>query len=147
MIRFFLNTLQRTGTFVLISRLLSIGFIFLLDGFFLLYLSSILGGLLSLALMASLCLLGALLVGSSYRRHSRIATVQITSGVYPKLQFSHLTGLFFSLVFTVIPGLFSTLVGLLLYIPPFRLLFGTFVQKHFNQWYQELYGYARISEA
>jgi UPF0716 protein FxsA len=144
--RTFLRALHPEGLHIFISRLMLAGLLFLGDGLVLLYLSSRFGGLLSTALAAASSLLGALVVGSSFSRHSRLAMTSVAEGRYPRREFVHLSGLFFSLILVCVPGLFTALAGAILYLPPVRQLAGTVIHSRYGASFEELYAFSRAAE-
>lgn len=146
MTRLFFRSLELPGLIALVSTTLFIGLMFMADGFLLLLVSSYTGGLAAIAATAVISLLGALLVGSSFHRHSRIALETIHGGVYPRDEFIHLSTLFVSLLLITIPGFFTSLIGGILYLPALRKLLGIMLHRKFEDSFREVYSFSRIQE-
>ena len=143
-VRIFLSTLENAGLLSFIVTMLMFGLIFLADGLLLLLLSTRTGGFMALGGSALISLLGVLLVGSSFKRYGRFAVKRIHTGNYPKEEFIHLSSLFISLIAVAIPGLFSSSIGLLLYIPFIRKIIGRGIHWKFNSEFREVYNYRRM---
>ncbi len=146
LIRNFMRALEPPGLQSLISRILLIGLLILADGFLLLVLSSRIGGLYSLAAAASASLAGALVIGSSFARHSRLALLQIREGHYPGHEFVHLLPLFISLTLICIPGFFTDLTAMVFFLPPMRTAIGALLHKRFGASFSEIYNLSRMNE-
>ena len=144
--RSFMRALEPPGLQAVISRLMLAGMLVLIDSLVLLYLSSAVGGLMSVAAAAATSLVGALIVGSSFARHSRKALSYIRGGEYPGEEFTHLAGLFPSLILVCVPGLFTALLGSAIYLPPVRRLCGMLIHRRYRDSFDELYAYSRASE-
>ena len=145
-IRVFLQSLEHTGLLNLISILLMFGLIFLADGFFLLLLSDLTGNFIALGCCAFVSLVGAVLVGGSFKRYSLSAMRKIRMGTYPQNEFIHLSAMLISLVAVTIPGFFSACVGFLLYVPVVRRIFGGIIHRRCSSELREVYSYRRMME-
>lgn len=142
----FMKALSTAGLLILITNLLMFGLIFLTDAFLLLLLSTYTGGFMAVSYNAIASLLGALLVGSSFRKYSTRALRKVHDGIYPEREFIHLSSLFISLVTVTILGLFSLIVGLLLYLPPIRNYIGEIIHRKFKKEFNEVYSYRQMTE-
>lgn len=143
---FLYGTLELKGLSSFINRLLLLGLILLADGYSLLQCASVMGGIGSLTLTASSALLGALIGGSSYHRYSRKIRQEISRGIYPLREFTHLSALLPGVILMTLPGLSSTLIGFLFYIPPLRMAAGRIIYRRWESGFRELYSFQRASE-
>ncbi len=146
LVRIFLRSMSISGIADLISKLLFFGLVFICDGLLLLMVSSTIGGFCAIALCAGISLATCIVVGSSFARHSRLARRDITRGNYPKDQFIHLGGLMLSLILGIIPGLFTSFIAGILYLPFSRQLSGKILHEKFSTEFAEVYNYQRMGE-
>ncbi|AHC13505.1 FxsA family protein [Salinispira pacifica] len=143
---FLYGTLEFKGLSSFINRLMLLGLMFLVDGYTLLQCASVMGGVSSLTLTVSAALLGALIGGSSYHRYSIKLRSKISAGIYPRREFIHISALLPGLVLMALPGLGSSCIGFLLYIPPFRTAAGKIIYRRWESGFQDLYSFQRASE-
>lgn len=142
----FLNALGTSGLLNFIAGILIVGFILLADSVLLLILSTYTGGIIALSINAGSSLLGALFAGSSFRKYSISAIGKIHVGIYPEKEFIHLGSLFISLTAATLPGLFSLLISIVLYIPFIRKTAGWLLHRKFSKEFGEVYNYCRMAE-
>ena len=117
----------------------------LVDGYALITLSGLFGTYLSLAIVATGGLLGVMLVMNALRRVFRSLDRKICDGVYPTSEFSQIVSLFVSGVLLVIPGLGTDTIGIVLFVPPFRQLFGRIVVARNRGSFTTIYEFIKMT--
>jgi len=119
----------------LIINGMGLALLLLTDAFFTLVLASQTGAYLALAILAAGSWILALFIYLSLSRHLEAMQKKLNSAAYPEMEFTHLSSLGLALLLSLIPGLFTDLLALILYFLPIRLLFGRiFYVKNRTAW-------------
>lgn len=117
----------------------------LVDGYALIGLSRLFGTYLSLAIVGTGGLLGVVLVMNALRGVFRSLDRKVCAGVYPTSEFSQIVSLFVAGVLLVIPGLGTDAIGVVLFMPPFRHIFGRIVVARNLSSFTTIYEFIKMS--
>lgn len=118
----------------------------LADGYVLILLSEPLGRYLALALVASTGLIGLFFLVNSILSTLSTARGWIRAGHFPRRDFARLASLLVGSALLLIPGLLSDAIGLLLYLPPLRLLAGLAITRPLEPQLWQLYEHVKLEE-
>lgn len=140
-----LRIFERDFIVKLLFAILLSSLLILADGFVLYLLARLLGVFLVLAAEATLSLLATFVVIDATRRLLDRMRAQIREGVYPLKLFRATAGCLFGGILLILPGLFSSAVGLLLVIPGMRYLTGTLLTSHLGAELPKVYEFLKLS--
>lgn len=141
---FLLKVIDKENTTRFISKLLFLSLLVVIDFFTLFIFGNLIGIFLYLAILGLIILIG---VTSSIKEIKReIINLEKSNsiGIYPEKQFYRLTGLYLAVLLIVLPGLLTTLIGLLLIIPKFRFSIGRILSKSLKLDWNAVYEYKEI---
>ncbi len=141
---FLLKLLNREKVSQYIYTLLFISLITLADFFTLFIFSDMLGLYLYLGIIASLSLIGIMIVIKLIKKTIKSLEDKHDIGIYPKEDFFKITGLFLASIFVIFPGIISSAIGFLIFIPYFRHLIGRILTKSLRLDWYAVYEYKEI---
>lgn len=141
---FLLKLLNREKVSQYIYTLLFISLITLADFFTLFIFSEMLGLYLYLGIIASLSLIGIVLVIKLIKKTIQSLEEKHDRGIYPKEDFLKITGLFIASILVVFPGIISTTIGFIIFIPYFRHLIGRILSNSLKLDWYAVYEYKEI---
>ncbi len=127
-------------------ELLYFSLLILLDGFALVVFSRSNGVFIMLAIEATTSLAGAIVVIDSTRRLAASARRSIRSGAYPAPEFRDLAGCLLAGILIVIPGLATSAVGVLLFMPGVRSLVGRALTRRIEPELLQVYQHLKLME-
>lgn len=140
-LRFFDRTfITKVLLLALLYSLLPLAEIFLLMA----CVGSRIGTYFTLALAATVGLVGMLLTLGEFHRNLEILKGKIRAGVHPEEEFVALTGIFFAGVLLLTPGFITDLLGFLLFLPALRNALGRLVIRLIGINLKELYEYLKL---
>jgi len=134
MIRF----LHRESLLQIFMWLMGLGILILLDSLATIWLASIIGAYVAVALVGIMTWVSLTLVFLSMARHIRIARSLAARAAFPKMEYIHLSSLVISALLIILPGLITDIMAWVLYIPPVRLAIGSLVYRRFSPEFEEL---------
>lgn len=141
---FLLKLINRDNISRYIYTFLFLSLITVFD-FLTLYLGGrLIGILLYLAIITSMSLIGVTIIIRSINKKVDKLEEKHSKGVYPSDEFEHLSGLFLLVILVIFPGIVSTTIGLVLYIPYFRQIVGRNLTKRLNLDWNAVYEYKEI---
>lgn len=117
------------------------------DGYALVMLSDRLGVYLALAVVASTGLIGLFFLINSILTTLSETRARIRAGGFPRRPFARLAALFISAGLILLPGLVTDLLGLLIYLPPFRLGVGLLLVRPLDRQLWQIYEHVKLEEA
>jgi UPF0716 protein FxsA len=126
--------------------LLLFSLVLLADGYLLLFLAPFVGTYAILALTASACLLGMIMIVNAVHRKVYRLRLKVKEGTYPADEFVAIAGLLTAGILLVIPGLFTSLIGLVLTVPVFRQVLGRRLTRNLEPRLKQVYEYMKIEE-
>ena len=132
----------RLTRILLIAQLVAL--LLLADGYLLLYLGRRLGRHLALAIVGLTGLLALFFVLNSARSMLARLWRSVHDGIYPRNEYAQFIAIIVGGCLLLLPGLFSDAVGLLLYLPSLRLLFGRMICAPFSRELYRMYEYLRL---
>lgn len=140
-LRFFDRTfITKLLLLALLYSLLPLAEIFLLMA----YVGDRIGTYFTLALAATVGLVGMLLTLREFHRNLDILKDKIRAGVHPEEEFVALTGIFLAGVLLLTPGFITDLLGFLLFLPTLRNALGRAVISLLRINLKELYEYLKL---
>lgn len=83
---------------------------------------------------------------NSISRLNRQLRKNIRKGIYPEREFASVGGVIIAGLFFLFPGALTNAIGLLLLLPPFRVISGKMVTRSQQARLQETYEYLKIQE-
>lgn len=126
--------------------LLGLSVLILADGYVLVVAASRYGVFMALGIVASVGLAGmvvTLLAVDATLEHLRD---RIRRGQYPSHEYAALGSLVVAGLLLILPGLFTDALGVVLYTPPFRRVFGTLIVRPLRSRLKEAYEHLKLSE-
>jgi len=111
-----------------------------------LYLGGVVGKYLTLACAASTGLIGVILAVSQFKSVLKRLEQKIKRGLYPGKEFMNIMGIFAGGILLLTPGFITDFLGLLLFMPFFRLAVGGFITLRMEKQLKEVYEYLRLYE-
>lgn len=126
----------------LLYSLLPLAEIFLLMA----YVSERIGTYFTLALAASVGLVGMLLTLREFHKHLEVLTRKIRAGVHPQREFVALMGILCAGLLLLTPGFITDFVGFLLFVPALREALGRLVLRLLRIDLKEIYEYLKLGE-
>ncbi len=111
-----------------------------------LYLGGVVGKYLTLACAASTGLVGVILAVSQFKSVLKRLEQKIKRGLYPGKEFMSIMGIFAGGILLLTPGFITDFLGLLLFMPFFRLAVGGFITRRMEKQLKEVYEYLRLYE-
>lgn len=117
------------------------------DGYALVMLSDRLGVYLALAVVASTGLIGLFFLINSILTTLAETRARIREGAFPRRPFARLAALFIAAGLILVPGLVTDIIGLLIYLPPFRLGFGLLLVRPLDRQLWQIYEHVKLEEA
>ncbi len=112
----------------------------------LLYLGGVVGKYLTLACAASTGLIGVILAVSQFKSVLKRLEQKIKGGLYPGKEFMSIMGIFAGGILLLTPGFITDFLGILLFMPFFRLAVGGFITRRMEKQLKEVYEYLRLYE-
>lgn len=143
---FLLRIFERDFVVKLLFGILLCSLLMIADGFVLYLLARLFGVFLVLAAEATLSLVATFVVMDATRRLLERMRAQIHEGVYPLKLFRATAGCLFGGVLLILPGFFSSAVGLLLAVPGMRYLTGTLLTSHLGTELSKVYEFLKLNE-
>lgn len=116
------------------------------DGYILLTLGEEFGKYVLLAVSAMTGFVALFFVLTAVAGTLSLIKRNIATGIYPKREYARLAGVLLAGVLLILPGFFTDAVGLLIYIPPIRLLVGLALTSRYSAFLQEAYEYLKIGD-
>ena len=142
-----LSFVDRASVIRLLLLILLASILLLADGYALIVISGPIGRYLALAVVASTGLIGLFFLVNSILATLAVARSWISGGYFPRRDFARLASLLVAAVLILIPGLLTDALGLLMYSPPFRLLFGLLLTRPLEAQLWQLYEHVKLEEA
>ena len=121
-----------------------VALLLLADGYLLLYLGRELGRHLALAIVGLTGLLALFFVLNSAKSMLAKLWRTVHNGVYPRNEYAQLIAIAVGGCLLLLPGLFSDAIGLIIYLPSLRLLFGRMMCAPFSRDLYQMYEYLRL---
>lgn len=106
--------------------------------------SNLIGIYLYLALVASLCFIGAGLIVNKIKKTIIRLEKKHDKGIFPDKEFYNITTLYVAVVLVIFPGIVTTLMGFFILIPYFRQLVGLKLTKQLKLDWYAVYEYKEI---
>ncbi len=116
------------------------------DGYILLTLGERFGKYLLLAATASTGLVALFFLLNSVGLIMTRLRRNVTEGTYPKREYAHIAGLLVSGVLLLLPGFFTDGLGVVLYLPPVRILLGLGITSRYRSFLKDAYEYLKIED-
>lgn len=132
------NVSRYIYTFLFLSLITVFDFLTLYIG------GTMIGILLYIAGITSLSLIGVIIMVRSISKKIGELEAKHAVGVYPQDEFEHLTGLFLLVILVIFPGIVSTTLGFILYLPYFRQIIGRSLTKRLKLDWNAVYEYKEI---
>ncbi len=141
-----LRLLDRTFVTKLMILALLYSLVPLTEIFLLIYLGSVIGLYISLALAAFAGLIGILVAIREFRRSLDSLKEKTQRGEFPAQEFINLTSTLAASILLLTPGFLTDTMGFLLFVPALRDRFGRWVLSKTNTDLKELYEYLKLEE-
>ncbi len=141
---FLLKVIDSSKTTKYISKLLFLSLLIVADFFTLFIWANNIGIFLYLAILATLIFTGTLLTIRYIKKQIKLLELNSSKGIYPKLNFFAITGLFIGGILIILPGLITTLLGLIIITPKLRISVGRNITKSLNLDWNAVYEYKEI---
>ncbi len=125
---------------------LLVALLIIADAFVYIVLSEYIGVFLLLAAAGVTALPGLYVVYNSIQNTLGAVRARVRRGRYPRLEYASLAGLLLSGVLLVLPGFFSDIIGVLLYIFPIRLAVGLLICSRLEAPLTNTYEHLKLEE-
>lgn len=129
----------------LFSDLLLFSLLLLADGWVLVMTSRHVGVFASLAWHGSVAIGAAIILGNSIHHHLRRIHREARTGEFRPRHYGRLLAIVIGAVLLVIPGFVSDALGLVLYLPPGRHLFGWIISATHRETLHTVYEYFKLA--
>lgn len=141
---FLLKIIDKDNISKYISKILFLSLFIVVDFLTLFILGNLMGIFLYLASLGLLIFIGVTL--SIRELKGEISQIEISNskGIYPEKQFYKITGLLLASVLIIIPGLLTTIMGLLLITPALRFSVGRSLSKSLKLNWNAVYEFKEI---
>ena len=126
--------------------LMGFGILILLDNLATIWLASLIGAFVAVALVGVLTWVNLSVVFAAMARHIRLARLGASRGTMAKTEFIHLSSLTVSAILIISPGLITDLLAWLLFLPPLRIVVGTQVFRRFKTEFEQLHQHLSTEE-
>lgn len=146
-IEFLLRFFDRGFVIRTLLQILLLSLIPIAEVLLLFRLGTIVGEYLVLAVVASTGLVGLLLALSRFGRSLRVVRKKVRDGEYPAKEFNRLAGGLFAGLLLVLPGFFTDVFGLLLFVPLLRSGVGHLITQRIEPQLREAYEYLKMYES
>jgi len=145
-VRILIRLFERGFLLKLFFGILFASLLILVDGFALIYFARTFGTYLVLAIEASVSLVGCLIVLDSTRRLAYIIRRRIREGDYPTREYRDMAGCMFAGVLIVVPGIASSTIGAILFLPGLRRLVGAALISRLESELVQTYEHLKLRE-
>lgn len=125
---------------------LLVALLIIADAFVYIVLSEYIAVFLLLAAAGVTALPGIYVIYNSIQNTLSAVRARVRMGRYPRLEYASLAGLLLSGVLLVLPGFFSDIVGILLYILPVRLAVGLLICSRLEAPLTNTYEHLKLEE-
>jgi len=125
---------------------LLVALLIIADAFVYIVLSEYIGIFLLLAVAGVTALPGIYVVYNSIQNTLGAVRARVRMGRYPRLEYASLAGLLLSGILLVLPGFFSDIIGVLLYILPIRLAVGLLICSRLEAPLHNTYEHLKLEE-
>jgi UPF0716 protein FxsA len=142
--RFWARFLEADFVVRLLLSLLLVALLPLAEIVLILFVGDLIGRYLTLAIVASIGLLGALTASRRLRSLLEAARARIRAGDYPAAELDDIAGVLIAGLLLVAPGLITDAMGLLAFVPPVRRAVGRRVTRRLRRRLTEVYEYLRL---
>lgn len=126
--------------------LLFLSILGIVDGYVLLTLGEHFGKYFVLAATATTGLIALFFLLNSVSLVITRLRRNVAQGTYPKREYAHVAGLLGSGILLLLPGFFTDGLGLLLYLPPVRVLVGLGITSRYRSFLKEAYEYLKAGD-
>ena len=126
------------------STVLLFGLAALADGWLLVRAARVWGLYLALAIEASTAVVAAVIVGSTIGALLRTVRAQAYAGTYSLRTYTRYFTVVLAATLLFLPGFASDGIGLLLYLPPGRQLFGWWFGRRYREQIRSVYEYVKL---
>ncbi|MEW5814104.1 MAG: FxsA family protein [Spirochaetota bacterium] len=145
-IHFMIRLFDKGFIIKLLFLLLLYSLLPLCEIFLILYLSTIFGKYLILALVAATGLIGVLAAYNQVRKLLDIIGRKIKEGYYPNNEFISFAGVLVGAVLLVTPGFITDFLGFVLFVPGARDAIGRLIISKMQGRLKEIYEYLKMSD-
>jgi UPF0716 protein FxsA len=142
--RFFARFLDADFVVRLLLTLLLVSLLPLAEIVVILFVGDLIGRYLTLAIVASIGLLGALAAARRLRGLLEAARARIRAGDYPAAELADVAGVLVAGLLLVAPGLITDAMGLLVFVPAVRRAVGRLITRRMQRRLTEVYEYLRL---
>ncbi len=142
--RLFARFLDADFVVRLLMTLLLVSLLPLAEIVLILFVGDLIGRYLTLAIVASIGLLGALAAARRLRGLLEAARARIRAGDYPAAELADVAGVLVACLLLVAPGLITDAVGLVVLVPAVRRAVGRLVTRRMQRRLTEVYEYLRL---
>ncbi len=125
---------------------LLVALLIIADTFVYILLSEYVGVFILLAAGGVTALPGIYIVYNSIQNTLGAVRARVRMGRYPRLEYAGLAGLLLSGILLVLPGFFSDIIGVLLYILPIRLAVGLLICSRLEAPLNDAYEHLKLEE-
>ena len=141
---FLLKLLNRDKIAQYIYTILFLSLITVFDFFALFLIGYMIGIYLYIAGITTISFIGALLIVKLLKRTITTLENKHDIGVFPEVEFHHITTILFSSLLIIFPGIVSSTIGFILIIPYFRHFIGRILSKRLKLDWYAVYEYKEI---
>ncbi len=143
---FLLRLFEREFVVKFLLSFLLCSLLVLADSFVLFYLARLYGVFLVLAIEAGVSLLATIVVIDAVRHSLERLRACVREGVYPRRQFREIAGCLLGGVLMILPGFFTSAIGLLLFLPGMRYLAGSVLTSRQGAQLSKVYEFLKLKE-
>ncbi|MFW6363979.1 MAG: FxsA family protein [Spirochaeta sp.] len=145
-VRSLLNLCDNRYIVRFISLLLGFSLILLCDILLIIEAARFWGSYAVMAAIATAGLFLLILAMNAVSRLNRQLRRKIRNGMYPEREFAGIGGVILAAVMFIFPGAITNLIGILLLLPPVRVLVGRLIIRSQQSRLQETYEYLKLQE-